>query len=376
MTTTSSPLNKVFVILLFLACLFITKMALLPSFFSLDEMPRDMVLEIYQHLDTTSRRAWRRADPRVCGWTVPPTPHWDWKILLWETNLRKQCEIELPRLAFLCQAVFDDAPQHLTEKLLGQRERQVLRLAAATGGALLAFQTLPIENGYLADVEKNRRKYIWAAAANGHWGFIETIFGLQKQHYLYQLYRALHLYDPHDALMPMFCKEHPMVLAARNGRFEDAKWYIDTSICDGRRLTTAPLPAILRECVHHGYVKVFEAYPNYVWSGKELIGIIENGTSTVALEWIEKHKPHLLQEVRVQWEVFKMVTLKHQSILEWLVVHHWLDLKKDLELIVTACIDNQHFATLAWVRKHIAAWNPGDIPQAVTDKIRDKLYIL
>jgi hypothetical protein len=352
-------------------------MAILPSFFSFDEMPRDMVLEIYQHLDTTSRRAWRRADPRVYRWTVPPPAHWNWEILLWQNNLRKQCEIESPRLAFLCQAVFDDAPQHLTEKLLGQKDRQVLRLAAATGGSSHAFVTIPRENYSLGDIETNRLKYIWAAAANAHWDFIETVFRLQKVHYLYQLYHALKSYDgSQDALITMFCKEHPMVLAARNGRFEDAKWYIDVSICDGRRLTTAPLPDILRECVHHGYVKVFEAYPNYAWSGDQLVTIFAKGTSLAALEWVEKHKPHLLMEVRVRWEGFRNVSLKHPSILEWLVAHQWLDLKKELELLVTVCIDNQHLATLAWIRKRIASWDPSDIPQAVTEKIRDKLYIL
>lgn len=377
------------------------------------DLPHDMYHVIAGHLDVTSLRCWRRADPYMRGLCPQPPDSHDWTLLCridkkvpcWhqthpivrrtrfgpgalneQSKWHVRCdfhpcihaEYERPYFHTLYQAahdghwpVFRTCWNQADVGPIGEKNMFVrnIKRACAMGAASFIWSLMEMHRAGLPSLyntghnEQQGIEFYHLAGAQGHLAFIyehmiiETTGQETKSDTLARiLMRASHTQE-----IPV-----PVVRMLQTKRFNLVDWIVNA--CIKRDAALGPIRDLFELCLVHGYIKPLDMLfaflerrknPSYFDLGDVLylIRVIDANLSTAGLDWMFAHDADQFHDI-VDLSILDRLRTNEALFLNWFLAHGLLNLTEQGRLLARA----RSKPIWEWLQCQYATWPDADLP--------------
>lgn len=340
--------------------------------FFIHEVPKEIVLEIVRHMDLSSLRAWRRADPHVAR--LHPCPpvviNWEAVTMQYVDYQRTLPQQTLDFFSCICQAAYvDDAVS--VQSMWASRSAHILPndqichirpilAAIARGHSTKVWRSFPyggITPIYF-DYINPATYMLHEALSQGRFGFARNVLGVSTD----TLLRTLWTFDSECKGRYEKRERHPVVHMLRGRHFSHVTWFFDKSKERFRELPKTLFDA----CAAYGHTGILDRWPT-VSNSATLPYVIAYGDTADGLHRLERHRPDLfitpirLARMPIKKTIIKQA-IKHgqPEILQWLVEREHLDLINpgDGRKFVDCSVHRKNTRTLAWFDGYMRKQTP------------------
>jgi hypothetical protein len=330
----------------------------------LADFPAEMLAEIAQHLDASSVRAWRRADPYVARTMPARAPTIDWRAIAtghtnyWPFHCSKPwaTENELDYVTQLCSAACVDDVAAVAH-WWAQRTRYLskdapidaetlLITAIAKGNALKVWQAFPGPTFHMTE------RLFCEGMANGRLDLVRRALGLS----LTDIFAKLVAFKTeHGRYYGGDC--HPVRMMLKNRHWSHVTWFFERAKAQRIALTDTRLKTLYNACAAYGHVAILEQYP-YACDVPTVHYAIAHGDTADGLNWIARHRPELLVPRRSipNGTVKEAVRTSEPLVLQWLWERDYLE--PFWRALYDQAIAKNYTRTLAWLDTALRTLSP------------------